>query len=326
MKAKILELLKSRNEYVSGQELCELFGVSRTAVWKAMNSLKDSGYEIESVPNKGYRLVKSPDVLLSEEIKSILKSQWLGHEILYFQDIDSTNSEIKRQAEKGAQEGLLAISEHQSAGRGRRGRSWESPAGSGIWMSYLLKPDIAPAKASMLTLVAALACAESIRDNLGLKVGIKWPNDIVINGKKAVGILTELSAEVDYVNYIVVGIGINANMREFPEEIAAIATSLAIESGADVARSKIVATFCERFEKYYEIFCREGNLSSLRQTYEAMLVNCGAKVCVKAAEGDYVRKALGINEYGELLVEDTDGRIEAIRAGEVSVRGIYGYV
>ena len=326
MKEKVLAVLKSQNDYVSGQELSEALGVSRTAVWKAVNALKDAGYEIESVRNRGYRLVSTPDVLLSEEIRSLLDTKWFGSSILYFDTIDSTNNEIKRQAEKGAAEGTLAIAEYQSAGRGRRGRNWESPAGSGIWMSFLIKPDISPDKASMVTLVAAMACAAAIREETGLNAMIKWPNDIVLDGRKATGILTEMSTEMESISYVVIGIGINANMTDFPEDIASTATSLAIQCGHMVVRSRIVALFGRYFEKYYETFIRDKSFAGLREEYESMLVNKGAQVAVIMGDVTVRRKALGINDSGELVVEDESHNIETVRAGEVSVRGIYGYV
>lgn len=326
MKDEILSVLKESRDYVSGEELCRKLGVSRTAVWKAVNGLKEKGYVIESVRNRGYRLVDTPDVLLGEEIKSILDTKWIAHDILYFESIDSTNNEIKRRAEAGAKEGLLAIAECQTAGRGRRGRTWESPAGTGIWMSFLLKPDISPEKAPMITLIAAMACAKAVNSVTGLKAGIKWPNDIVINGKKVTGILTEMSAEPDCVSYVVVGIGINANMTVFPEDISATATSIAIESGHKVSRSAVVAGFFRYFERYYEIFIKDGNLSSLRKEYESELVNMNKQVAVITPGGELRRKAVGINDEGELLVEDDDKVVTAVRSGEVSVRGIYGYV
>lgn len=326
MKDEILSVLRETADYVSGEELCRRLGVSRTAVWKAVNGLKEKGYVIESVRNRGYKLIETPDVLLGEEIKSILDTDWLAHDILYFDSIDSTNNEIKRQAEAGAKEGILAIAECQTAGRGRRGRTWESPAGTGIWMSFLLKPDISPEKAPMITIIAALSCAGAVNEVTGLKAGIKWPNDIVINGKKLTGILTEMSAETDCVNYVVVGIGINANMTEFPEDIRATATSLAIEAGHRVSRSTVVAEFLKNFEKYYGIFIKDGNLSGLKAEYEAESVNMNRQVAVITSGGELIRKAVGINDEGELLVEDDEGNVTSVRSGEVSVRGIYGYV
>ena len=326
MREELLKMLKETENYISGQELCERLSVSRTAVWKAVNSLKEVGYEIEAVTNKGYRLISSPDVLLSDEIKSLLDTEWFGKEIIYMEEVDSTNNEIKRQADKEIVHGMLVISDSQTAGRGRRGRNWNSPPGTGIWMSHLLKPDLEPSKASMITLVAALACAKAIRDNTGLEALIKWPNDIVVNGHKVVGILTELSAETDYINYVVVGIGINANMTEFPEEIKATATSLRMESGHAVHRSAIVATYGKYFEYYYDKFISASNLSGLREEYEELLVNKGRAVLILGSGGEEKGIATGINDMGELLVEGEDGQVKNIYAGEVSVRGIYGYV
>lgn len=325
MKERVLAVLKSNNDYVSGQELCDSLGVSRTAVWKVINSLKDSGYEIESVRNRGYRLVSCPNVLYANEIKTMLDTKWFGNKIYYFEEIDSTNNEIKRNADQ-EDEGLLAIAEKQTAGKGRRGRTWESPSGTGIWMSFLLKPHMGPDKISMVTLVAALACAKAITEVTGLDARIKWPNDIVINGKKIVGILTEMSAEIDYINYVVVGIGINANTEFFPEEIAETASSLKIEGGGEVSRSAIVAAFGKYFEKYYKTFEEDESLVGLREAYEALLVNKDNEVAILEGDSRRVGRAVGINNLGELVFEGEDGNVENIRAGEVSVRGIYGYV
>lgn len=326
MKEKILAMLRERGGYVSGQELCDCLGVSRTAVWKAVNSLRESGYEIESVRSRGYSLKESPDVLLAEELKSILETEWFGNRILYFDTLDSTSNEIKRQAEKGGEEGLLVIAESQTAGRGRRGRTWQSPAGSGIWMSFLLRPDISPEKASALTLVAAMGAAAAVREELGLNALIKWPNDIVINGRKLVGILTEMSTDMECIDYIVVGIGINVNNASFPEELRDRATSLAAECGHRVRRGRIAAAFGKHFERCYKIFLEDGGMVRLREEYESVLVNRGAEIAVIGPEGERRLRALGINAAGELVAEDGFGNKENIRAGEVSVRGVYGYV
>ena len=329
MKERILQALKQKqekNEYISGQELCQRFSVSRTAVWKAVNALKAEGYEIEAVRNRGYRLTGCPDILLSEEIKTGLKTSWWGKKILYFQVIDSTNLVIKKEAEAGAPEGLLAIAEEQTAGRGRRGRSWSSPPGTGIWMSFLLRPRVMPERASMITLITALACAKAIEELTGLTALIKWPNDIVVNGKKIVGILTEMSTEMTCINYVVTGIGINANMLDFPEDIRAHASSLALEKGEKISRSGLVALFGCYFEKYYDRFCRTGDLRDLKEDYESLLVNKGRQVLIVGDEGTDKRTALGINEMGELLVQSENGEIKTVRSGEVSVRGLYGYV
>lgn len=326
MKDRILKILKESDDYISGQSICDSLNVSRTAVWKGINSLRDAGYEIEAVKNRGYRLKEAPDVMYEQELRSVLKTEWFGKRILYFDSIDSTNSEIKRQAELKTEHGLLAVAEEQTAGKGRRGHSWISPPGTGIWFSFMVTPDISPDKVSMLTLVAALAIASGIRETTGLKTSIKWPNDIIVNGKKVCGILTELSAELSMVNYVVIGIGINANTESFPDEIKDMATSLFIESGKKVRRVNIIEAVGRNFENYYSMFMKAGNLSLLKEEYNDMLVNKGRQVKVVDKDGEMVYTAIGIDDGGSLLVKDDEGNIHGIISGEVSVRGLYGYV
>lgn len=325
MKAEILTILKVTDGYVSGQELCERFGVSRTAVWKAMNQLKKEGYEIESVQNKGYHLVKTPDILSKNELVSIRKTKWVGTEICYFDVTDSTNTQAKSLGEGDAPNGTLVVAGKQESGRGRRGRSFESPAGTGIFMTLLLRPEIEPQNASMLTLVSALAVAKGIEHMVDLPVQIKWPNDIVINGKKVCGILTEMSAQMDYVNYIVIGIGINVGNEEFPEEIKDVATSIYLESGKHVNRAMLIEKIWEEFEDYYELYEKTQDLSSLVKEYDSYLVNRGQKVRVLDSKEPYEGKAMGIADRGELIVDTWEAR-RLVSAGEVSVRGVYGYV
>ena len=325
MKAEILTILKDTDGYVSGQELCEHFGVSRTAVWKAMNQLKKEGYEIESVQNKGYHLVKTPDILSKNELVSIRKTKWVGTEICYFDVTDSTNTQAKSLGEGDAPNGTLVVAGKQESGRGRRGRSFESPAGTGIFMTLLLRPEIEPQNASMLTLVSALAVAKGIEHMVDLPVQIKWPNDIVINGKKVCGILTEMSAQMDYVNYIVIGIGINVGNEEFPEEIKDVATSIYLESGKHVNRAMLIEKIWEEFEDYYELYEKTQDLSSLVKEYDSYLVNRGQKVRVLDSKEPYEGKAMGITDRGELIVDTWEAR-RLVSAGEVSVRGVYGYV
>jgi BirA family biotin operon repressor/biotin-[acetyl-CoA-carboxylase] ligase len=325
MKAEILTILKDTDGYVSGQELCERFGVSRTAVWKAMNQLKKEGYEIESVQNKGYHLVKTPDILSKNELVSIRKTKWVGTEICYFDVTDSTNTQAKSLGEGDAPNGTLVVAGKQESGRGRRGRSFESPAGTGIFMTLLLRPEIEPQNASMLTLVSALAVAKGIEHMVDLPVQIKWPNDIVINGKKVCGILTEMSAQMDYVNYIVIGIGINVGNEEFPEEIKDVATSIYLESGKHVNRAMLIEKIWEEFEDYYELYEKTQDLSSLVKEYDSYLINRGQKVRVLDSKEPYEGKAMGITDRGELIVDTWEAR-RLVSAGEVSVRGVYGYV
>ena len=325
MKAEILTILKDTDGYVSGQELCERFGVSRTAVWKAMNQLKKEGYEIESVQNKGYHLVKTPDILSKNELVSIRKTKWVGTEICYFDVTDSTNTQAKSLGEGDAPNGTLVVAGKQESGRGRRGRSFESPAGTGIFMTLLLRPEIEPQNASMLTLVSALAVAKGIEHMVDLPVQIKRTNDLVINGKKVCGILTEMSAQMDYVNYIVIGIGINVGNEEFPEEIKDVATSIYLESGKHVNRAMLIEKIWEEFEDYYELYEKTQDLSSLVKEYDSYLVNRGQKVRVLDSKEPYEGKAMGITDRGELIVDTWEAR-RLVSAGEVSVRGVYGYV
>ena len=325
MKTEILAMLRDAEGYVSGQELCEKFGVSRTAVWKAINQLKEAGYEIEAVTNKGYRLVSVPDLLSEEELVSRIHTEWAGQEIHYFGSIDSTNIKAKEYAENGAPNGTLVVADQQTAGRGRRGRSWESPKGTNIAMSLVLKPEINPNHASMITLVAAMAVARAIEDVIGEPVQIKWPNDIVLHGKKIVGILTEMSAQFDYINHIVVGIGMNVNTETFPEELQETASSLYLETGKKQNRALIIERTMVHWEHYYGEYLKTEDLSSLMKEYNSMLVNMGRQVRVLDPREPFEGKAMGITKTGELIVDTWESR-KLVASGEVSVRGIYGYV
>lgn len=328
MKTEILKLLRKTDGYVSGQQISDKLGVSRTAVWKVIRQLQEDGYQVEAVRNKGYRIAGSPDVMTKEEISSLMNTQWAGRNILYYNVTDSTNMRIKQAGDGGAPQGTLAVSDQQTEGRGRRGRVWQSPAGSSIYMSILLRPEIAPNKAPMLTLVTALSVAEGIRQCIGSSrnIQIKWPNDIVMNGKKLAGILTEMSTQIDYINHVTVGVGINVNMTDFPPEIAQTATSLRIECGHTVKRAPVIAAVMERLEANYETFLKTEDLSGLMDRYSALLVNCDRDVRIVGEKETYRAHAIGIDRTGELIVRREGGNVEKINAGEVSVRGEYGYV
>lgn len=326
MKEEILRLLRSADGYISGQELCNRFGVSRTAVWKAINQLKEAGYEIEAQQNKGYRLMAAPDLMTEAEIKSLMHTDWVAKEVLYFDTIDSTNTKAQELAEKGYQSGTLVVADKQESGKGRRGRSWVSPSGTGIFMTLMIKPDINPNNASMLTLVAALAVAKAITSVTGEEALIKWPNDIVINGRKVCGILTEMNAQFDYINHIVVGIGINVHNESFPEEISQMASSLMIEAGGKrFHRAQIIAETMSYFEQYYDTFLKTQDLSALVRDYDKLLVNRNKSVRVLDPKEPFDGKAMGITPKGELIVDTWESR-KLVSSGEVSVRGIYGYV
>lgn len=326
MKAEILELLRNSGDYMSGQELCEYFGVSRTAVWKVMNQLKSEGYQVEAVQNKGYKLLSSPDILTESELHSRIRTKWAGKELYYIEETGSTNIDAKRLLEEGKSHGVLAVAEKQTAGRGRRGRSWESPRGSAVYMTIGLKPEFEPSKASMLTLVMAMAAAWAVDEVTGLRSEIKWPNDLALNGKKICGILTELTMESDYIQSVVIGVGINANMERFDYPLSETATSLRIEKKEKVSRAELIAKTMEAFERYYELFLEKEDLSGLLEEYESRLVNLNRRVKVLDPAGAFEGTALGINPTGELLVLRDDNTVEAVYAGEVSVRGYNGYV
>lgn len=325
MKAEILRMLREQREYVSGQQLCEALGVSRTAVWKVINQLKEEGYQIEAVRNKGYHITGYPDRLSPDEVQSLTETKWAGAKVIYYEETDSTNIRAKTLAEEGAEHGTLVIAGRQNAGKGRRGRGWISPKGENIYMSILLRPEFEPSKAPMLTLVMAYSVAQALREKEEINAKIKWPNDVVLHKKKICGILTEMSAEIDYINHVVIGVGINTNMEQMEAEIAEKATSLKIEEGRTVMRAGLIAQVMKYFEENYEKFVKDGNLSGIKDAYNDMLVNQDRDVRVLEPGNEYDAHAIGINETGELLVKKRDGSIEKVFAGEVSVRGIYGY-
>lgn len=325
MKAAILKILRETGDYVSGQEICEKLGVSRTAVWKVIRQLQEEGYQVDAARSRGYRIIDGPDVMTAEEVESLLDTEWAGKPVVYYPETDSTNIRIRHLGDEGAPHGTLAVADRQTAGRGRRGRTWESPGGSCIYMSILLRPDLAPEKAPMLTLVMACGVAEGIMDCADVKVQIKWPNDIIVRGKKLAGILTEMSTQVDYINHVTVGVGINVNVQNFPEEIQT-ATSLLSETGTQTKRAPVIAAVMKHFEENYKIFMQTEDMSGLMEKYSSLLVNQGREVLILEKDAEYKAYAEGINQKGELVVRREDGTVENICAGEVSVRGVYGYV
>lgn len=327
-KREILSLLRRSQDYVSGQEICRRLGVSRTAVWKGIGSLREEGYQVEAVQNRGYRLLSAPDVLTEAEIGSLLTGKWAGRSLEAHRRIGfSTNLRARQLADAGAPHGTLVVADVQEGGKGRRGRVWEtSPEGASIAMSLILRPSFAPVKAPMLTLLAALAVRDAVEQSGGPGPAIKWPNDLVLNGKKLCGILTEMILEAEYIQYVVVGVGLNVNQREFPEELRQRATSLRLETGRDFHRAELAARALAAFEAYYEIFLRTEDLSALRETYHQSLAGLNGPVQVLAPGGGWEGISLGIDASGSLLVRRPSGQVEAVDAGEVSVRGLYGYV
>ena len=359
-KQQILRKLKESQEYLSGQQLSEALGVSRTAVWKIIGKLKQEGYPIEAVTNKGYRLlsVEDRDIFNKEEVENRLRTRWAGHPLLYSEETGSTNNDIFALSDQGFPHGTLALTGTQTAGKGRRGRLWISPPDVNIYMSILLRPDLRPESAPMLTLVMALAVYEACEElyasgkeydtretaqeadraqktgdgSPSLRFGIKWPNDIVVSAdggpyKKICGILTEMRMEEKEIRDIVIGTGINANQTEFPEEIRETAGSLALALGHAVNRAELTAETWRFFEADFEAFCETQSLEPLRDKYEAALVNRGRKVRVLDPQDPYEGTAMGITAGGELIVRPQDGSADReVSSGEVSVRGVMGYV
>lgn len=320
IKNDILTELKLSEDFVSGEALSSKFGISRTAVWKHINSLKKDGYEIISVTNKGYRLCGA-DVLSGEEIIPLLTTERLGRNIVCVHETESTNTLAKK--ENHMPDGTLFVADIQTAGRGRRGKRWESCSTGGLWMSVLLKPDIAPESLSCLTLAAGLAVCKALRRLTGAEVMIKWPNDIVLEKKKLCGMLCEMSCEVDTVSYAVCGIGINLNTEKFDGEIGKIACSVKGVMGITLSRSTVCAEVLNCFEPLYTEYL-SGNLKKIIAEYKKYCITLGKNVTVIKGDRTINAYAADVNEKGELVICN-DGREECLSSGEVSVRGIFGY-
>lgn len=313
-KDKILgKLISNNGKPVSGEKLASELSVSRAAVWKHIKALRTEGYMIDSSTNRGYSLTGAPDLLIPSEIKTGLKTGIIGKEIHYFRETESTNN-MAREIAHSVEEGTVVIAESQSGGRGRIGRKWLSPEG-GIWLSIILKPKIQPLHAARITLTAGLAVARTIQ-GFGLEAGIKWPNDILIKGKKVCGILTEMEAELDRIDYCVVGIGIDANVDTelFPGEIRETSTSLKKELGHTVNRNEFVRRLLEEFEKEYLKF-QGGDFSSILEEWRNMSETIGENVKVTTGSRTIYGEAIGVDNDGALILETHDGKLEKIVAG-----------
>ena len=325
MRDKIIEaILESKDDFISGEELSKKLGISRAAIWKHMKALKEEGYNIESVNRKGYRLIEDPkDLLTYQSISHKLETKIMGNNIIHFESIDSTNDYAKKVASQEP-EGNVIISEEQIKGKGRMGRQWHSKSKEGIWMSIILKPDMIPQKAPFITLIAGASIARAL-NNLGIETTIKWPNDIIINNKKIAGILTELSAEIERINYIVLGIGINVKTMEFSQEISKIATSL-YKEGHKISRVDIVRNILEEFERLYLKYINEDSKEETLNICREYSSIIGKDVyLIKGEEKELVR-CLDMNQEGNLVVQTKDNIIKEIMSGEVSIRGVKGYV
>ena len=320
-------LQAAEGEYRSGEELSRDIGISRAAVWKAVEALRRQGYDIEARTGKGYRLLQSPDLLRQDTLAHYLTEQRENWQVL--ESVDSTNSACRRLALEGAPDGTVVLADCQTAGRGRRGRSFQSPAGKGLFFSILWRPDCAPERLLPLTALSAVAACRAIRRVTGAEVQIKWPNDLVLSGRKLAGILTEMALEGEsgHVSHVVVGIGINVlhTAEDFSPDVAAMATSLTMELGRPVSRPALAAALIGELDKLYTSL-RAGDLSDYLAEYRRDCVNLGKTVQLLSPAGRETVTAVGIDPEFGLVVRRPDGTEKTVRSGEVSVRGMYGYV
>lgn len=323
---RVQEALQAAEEaYLSGQELSRDLGISRAAVWKAVEVLRRQGYDVEARTGRGYRLVGAPDLLTQETVERYLIRPRDNFRVL--SETDSTNSACRRLALEGAPDGTVVLADCQTAGRGRRGRSFQSPAGKGLFFSILWRPDCAPEQLLPLTALSAVAVCRAIRQVCGAQAQIKWPNDLVLSGRKLAGILTEMALEGEsgHVSHVVVGIGVNVHQRltDFDGEVAQIATSLDLALGGSVCRAQLAAALLEEMDilRREVLFAPEKWLAE----YRAACLNIGKTVQLIWGEEREPAQALAVDDRYGLVVRHRDGRVETLRSGEVSVRGLYGY-
>jgi BirA family biotin operon repressor/biotin-[acetyl-CoA-carboxylase] ligase len=318
---RLLKLFsEAKGDFISGQKISEILGCSRTAVWKHIEDLRKEGFELEAVRRLGYRIVKTPDKITANEIQLGLKTETLGRYIHFEEEVTSTQKIAHKLAYEGAKEGTIVVAEQQIAGRGRMDRKWFSPKGTGIWMSLILRPPIPPQKAPQLTLLTAVAIAQAIQEVTGIVPDIKWPNDILVNGKKCVGILTELQADPDRIHSVIIGIGINVNqeLEHFPEDIRTIATSLSIEKGEKIKRVELIQEVLLKLETLYRQYLQHGFLP-IKLLWEGYAVSIGKEITARTLTGTIQGLALGITEEGVLMLKDADGVVHYIHSADIEL-------
>ncbi len=318
-KEKILNLLRSScSGFISGEELARKCGISRTMVWKHIKSLEREGFGIEAVPSQGYKIMTVPDILRQNDIKPGLKTTVMGKKIQFLSEVASTNTLAMEMAADGAPEGTIVIAETQTGGKGRLGRKWISPKGN-LYLSVVLRPDIPMQKAPLITLTGAVAVASAIRTTCGLAAGIKWPNDILISGKKVSGLLTEMSAEQDRIRHIVLGIGVDVNMEmvELPPEVRSLTTTLAAEAGAKINRNALLQQVLRDLERWYQKFLENG--ADVLEEWNKLNTTVGNRITVSGAGDTIEGLAQEIDSDGRLIVRLDDGTIRAVAAGDVTL-------
>ncbi len=319
--AKILSALRENPDGVSGAQLAEQLEISRAAIWSRIEQLRQVGYEIEAGPHFGYRLVSSPDALHADDLLARLgKTKIIGRDIRVFKETTSTNDVIEKLARDGVKEGVVVFAESQTKGRGRLGRKWISPAHKGLWFSILLRPNLNPQETTQLTVASATALRRAIISETNLRPEIKWPNDILVGGKKVAGILTELSAELDRVKHITLGIGVDVNVdaSELPPEVRKIATSLKIESGEKILRAELATKILRELDKDYAKICA-GKFSEVADEWEGGCATIGKNVTVQMGDRKICGRAESLDDDGALLVRTEHGHLERVIGGDVTL-------
>lgn len=312
---KIMTFLKEQEgRYVSGEDLSHELGISRTAVWKHIEQLRQEGYDIEASPHLGYRLIAIPDRLTEVELKWQLNTEVIGRKIYSYEKVDSTNDTAYNIALQGEKEGVVVIAESQTQGRGRMGRKWISPKAKGAYISIILRPNILPRELSAVTVFSALAVAKAIREMANLPAFIRWPNDVLINNKKVCGILTEMNGETDKVNFVIIGIGVNINTKKdtLPKE----ATSLAIELGEELWRLELVKNIFRNLDEYYKVF-NSGRIDDIIKEYKELSMFLGERVQVSYHDSKIEGYAIDVDREGALILRMDSGLNERVLAGDV---------
>jgi BirA family biotin operon repressor/biotin-[acetyl-CoA-carboxylase] ligase len=316
---EIIRLLKDHSSgFLSGEEISRRLKVTRAAIWKRVKHLRTLGYEIEASTRTGYRLIRSPDLLTPSEVRPLLKTKWMGRSIHHFHSMDSTNSVAYQLALQGAEEGEIVVAESQKKGRGRLGRKWFSPPLTNLYLSVILRPEIPPQQASLITLMAAVATAGAIQKLSGLQPMIKWPNDILLKNRKVAGLLNEIHSEMDRIHFVILGIGVNLNMDEkmFSKEIRGLATSLKRETGQSISRKAFLQTLLEELEIWYEIFLKEGAAPVLKAWRERAQIQ-GRSVKVTSFGEVLSGTAIDVDSDGALILETKEGEQKRVVAGDV---------
>lgn len=316
---KLLMLFDEAGEqFLSGESISRELGVSRTAVWKNIHKLQEQGYSFEASRKLGYRITGRPDPLEASVLEKLLETKTFGRKLVVLQKVDSTQNIAQQLAQQGAEEGTLVIAEQQLSGRGRMGRGWVSPFGKGIWMSMVLRPLLPVASAPQLTLLTAVALCRSLRAETGLDIGIKWPNDLLIAGRKISGILLESAAEDERLSYVVAGIGISVNLAEndYPEELLEKAVSLRLAAGREFSRTRLTASFLRDWEALYHLYLEEG-FAPIRSLWEALSVSLNHRTMLRTPQGVLEGTPIGLHETGAIMVEFEDGTQRPLYSAEM---------